>query len=86
LFLIPAKHFVVSLLLNQIGLRLQREIGIPLPEMIFGNNQVTISNETGFELTFRAQDALELVDKTPESNKHIQVAYANEWGKKRLAD
>jgi hypothetical protein len=54
--------------------------------MIFGNNQVTISNETGFELTFRAQDALELVDKTPESNKYIQVAYANEWGKKRLAD
>lgn len=65
--------------------RLQKEIGIPLPEMIFGHNEVTISNETGFGLTFRAQEALELVDKTSESNKHIKVAYASEWGKKRYA-
>ncbi|GAB5586633.1 Tap42 interacting protein [Umbelopsis nana] len=50
--------------------------------MIFGHNEVTISNETGFGLTFRAQEALELVDKTSESNKHIKVAYASEWGKK----
>jgi hypothetical protein len=63
--------------------RLQNELGIPLPEMIFGNNEVRISHEDGFEILFRAKDALELVDKTSESNKHIKVAYANEWGKKR---
>jgi glycine cleavage system aminomethyltransferase T len=51
--------------------------------MIFGNNEVRISHEDGFEILFRAKDALELVDKTSESNKHIKVAYANEWGKKR---
>ena len=52
--------------------------------MIFGNNEVSIRNETGFELKYRAEDALQLVDKTSESNKHIKVAYAKEWGKKRL--
>jgi TIP41-like family len=52
--------------------------------MIFGNNEVNIRNETGFELKYRADDALQLVDKTSESNKHIKVAYAKEWGKKRL--
>ncbi|CAM0141466.1 Tap42 interacting protein [Umbelopsis sp. WA50703] len=62
--------------------KLQNELGIPLPEMIFGNNEVRISHEDGFEILFRAKDALELVDKTSESNKHIKVAYANEWGKK----
>ncbi|KAH8549962.1 TIP41-like family-domain-containing protein [Umbelopsis sp. PMI_123] len=62
--------------------RLQKEIGIPLPEMIFGKNEVNIRNETGFELKYGAEDALQLVDKTSQSNKHIKVAYANEWGKK----
>lgn len=77
-------HYNILLIWVSNFARLQGDLGIPLPEMIFGNNEVKLSHEDGFEIFFRAKDALELVDKTSESNKHIKVAYAGEWGKKRL--
>ncbi|KAJ9089173.1 Tap42 interacting protein [Entomophthora muscae] len=58
------------------------ELGIPLPEMIFSNNYLSISNEgLGFNLNFNPIDALKLVDKTSASC--LKVAYSNQWLEER---
>ncbi|KAH6897031.1 TIP41-like family-domain-containing protein [Thelonectria olida] len=53
-------------------------IGIPMPEMIFGNNLVSITHApSGWSLAFTTPDALDAVDKT---DKHmLKVAYARDW-------
>ncbi|KAL5332289.1 TIP41-like family-domain-containing protein [Aspergillus crustosus] len=58
-----------------------KKLGIAPPEMIFGDNFVSIEHESGWEINFNAFDALDLVDKTGESM--LKVAYSKEWQKSR---
>lgn len=54
------------------------KIAIPMPEMIFGDNMVSITHvPTGWTLEFNTADALDAVDKTGE--KMLKVAYARDW-------
>jgi len=54
------------------------KLGIPVPEMIFGDNSVRIEHpSSGFRLDFNAFDALDRVSKT--SDGMLQVAYSKEW-------
>jgi type 2A phosphatase activator TIP41 len=58
-------------------------IGIPIPEMIFGDNLVSISHpRTGWSISFSAEPALDTVDKTGASGM-LRVAYAGEWSSSR---
>ncbi|KAH8673841.1 TIP41-like family-domain-containing protein [Xylariales sp. PMI_506] len=58
------------------------ELGIPVPEMIFGDNLVAVRHgPTGFGVEFCARDALDAVDKTGEHM--LQVAYARDWSASR---
>lgn len=58
------------------------QLGIAPPEMIFGNNFVSLKHEeSGFSIDFNALDALQRVDKTGE--KMLKVAYSEEWQKQR---
>ncbi|KAK3391672.1 TIP41-like family-domain-containing protein [Sordaria brevicollis] len=61
---------------------MQERLGIPIPEMIFGDNLVSITHKpTGWSIEFNAEDALDRVDKTGE--KMLRVAYAGEWSSSR---
>ena len=61
---------------------LSKSIGIPIPEMIFGDNYVSITHKkTGWTLEFNARDALDRVNKTEKGM--LQVAVAEEWKKER---
>lgn len=61
---------------------MSKKLGIPVPEMIFGDNMVAIEHlASGWRLEFNAYDALDTVDKT-EKNM-LKVAYSNEWSKSR---
>ena len=54
------------------------ELGIAPPEMIFGNNLVSIEHlSSGWALDFNTFDALDRVDKTGGSM--LQVAHSKEW-------
>lgn len=57
---------------------LSEKIGIPMPEMIFGENIVGIEHlPSGWSLNFNTPDALDAVDKT---DRHmLKVAYARDW-------
>ncbi|KAF1811915.1 TIP41-domain-containing protein [Eremomyces bilateralis CBS 781.70] len=58
------------------------KLGIAPPEMIFGDNHVTIAHlKSGWQISFNAFDALDRVDKTGGSM--LQVAYSKEWQKNR---
>ncbi|KAK2741942.1 hypothetical protein CKAH01_01369 [Colletotrichum kahawae] len=57
-------------------------LGIPVPEMIFGDNLVSITHvPTGWSISFNAYDALDGVDKTDK--KMLKVAYAKDWSSSR---
>ncbi|KAF6818957.1 hypothetical protein CSOJ01_01614 [Colletotrichum sojae] len=57
-------------------------LGIPVPEMIFGDNLVRIDHvPTGWSISFNAYDALDGVDKTDK--KMLKVAYAKDWSSSR---
>lgn len=58
-----------------------KTLGIAPPEMIFGNNAVRVSHESGWAIHFDALDALSLVDKTGESM--LRVSYSESWQKMR---
>lgn len=61
---------------------LSNRIGIPIPEMIFGDNFVKIEHlPSGWTLDFNASDALDRVSKTEEGM--LQVAVADAWKKDR---
>ncbi|KAK4552333.1 Tap42 interacting protein [Recurvomyces mirabilis] len=61
---------------------LSDDLGIPIPEMIFGDNLVSITHlPTAWTLSFNARDALDRVSKTEEGM--LQVAVAEEWKKDR---
>ncbi|KAF1732136.1 TIP41-like protein [Beauveria bassiana] len=53
-------------------------IGIPMPEMIFGDNLVSVTHApSGWSIRFATPEALDAVDKT---DKHmLKVAYARDW-------
>lgn len=51
--------------------------------MIFGNNGVSITHlPSGFQISFTAFDALDMVDKTGEAGM-LKVAYSDEWQRVR---
>jgi type 2A phosphatase activator TIP41 len=59
-----------------------KKLGIAPPEMIFGDNYVTIEHEKSkWGITFNAFDALDRVDKTGSSM--LKVAYSKEWQQSR---
>ena len=61
---------------------MSKKIGIPIPEMIFGDNYVTIQHvQSGWAIEFNAYDALDCVSKTSEGM--LQVAVAEEWKRER---
>lgn len=61
-----------------------KRLGITPPEMIFGDNMVSIEHiSTGWSIQFNAFDALDKVDKT--SGSMLQVAHSKEWQKTRYA-
>lgn len=61
---------------------MSNRLGIPIPEMIFGDNLVSVRhNPTGWAIEFTAEAALDAVDKTGANM--LQVAYAGEWSSSR---
>ena len=52
-------------------------LGIAPPEMIFGDNMVSIEHSSGWGINFNTYDALDRVDKTGGSM--LQVAHSREW-------
>lgn len=61
---------------------MSRRLGIPIPEMIFGDNLVAVRHApTGWAVEFAAEPALDAVDKTGANM--LQVAYAGEWSSSR---
>ncbi|KUI59350.1 TIP41-like protein [Cytospora mali] len=57
-------------------------LGIPVPEMIFGDNLMAVRHApSGWAVEFTAEAALDLVDKTGANM--LQVAYAGEWSSSR---
>lgn len=58
--------------------QLTEKIGIPMPEMIFGDNIVKIAHvPSKWHIEFNTPDALDAVDKTDK--KMLKVAYARDW-------
>ncbi|KAK4106172.1 TIP41-domain-containing protein [Parathielavia hyrcaniae] len=58
-------------------------LGIPVPEMIFGDNLVSVAHPpSGWSVSFSAEGALDTVDKTGEAGM-LRVAYAREWSSSR---
>lgn len=61
---------------------MSHKLGIPIPEMIFGDNTVSVEHlESGWRLEFNAYDALDRVDKTGKNM--LQVAYSKAWSSSR---
>lgn len=61
---------------------MSKRLDIPVPEMIFGDNLVTVAHvPSGWSIAFAAEDALDLVDKTGKDM--LRVAYAGEWSSSR---
>ncbi|PQE14943.1 hypothetical protein CJF32_00002480 [Rutstroemia sp. NJR-2017a WRK4] len=61
---------------------MSNKLGIPVPEMIFGDNLVAIEHlSSGWRMEFNAYDALDRVDKTDKNM--LQVAYSREWSRSR---
>lgn len=58
------------------------KLGITPPEMIFGDNLVSIEHDqSGWAIDFNAFDALDRVDKTGQAM--LKVAYSKEWQRTR---
>ena len=60
-----------------------KKLGIAPPEMIFGDNLVSIDHKSGWGVQFNTYDALDRVDKTGGSM--LQVAHSREWQSTRYA-
>ena len=61
-----------------------KQLGITPPEMIFGDNLVSIEHiDSGWRIQFTAFEALDQVDKTSQSM--LQVAHSKEWQSNRYA-
>lgn len=65
---------------------LHASLGIPLPEMTFGNNFLALKHHaSGWEYTFSTEDALKAVKKgeLEEGDGGVKVGYADAWLKSR---
>jgi hypothetical protein len=60
---------------------LAAKLGIPVPEMTFGNNSVSIKGPNGWKCDFNTQEALDAVDKT--GSEGIKVSYSEQWNRTR---
>jgi TIP41-like family len=60
---------------------LAAKLGIPVPEMTFGNNAVSIEAAGGWKCEFNTQEALDAVDKT--GSQGIKVSYSEQWNRTR---
>ncbi len=61
---------------------MSKKLGIPVPEMIFGDNMVSIEHVvSGWRLEFNAFEALDRVEKTDKNM--LKVAYSKEWSSSR---
>lgn len=61
---------------------MSKRLDIPIPEMIFGDNLVSITHvPSGWSIAFTAEAALDEVDKTGANM--LQVAYAGSWSSSR---
>lgn len=61
---------------------IQSLLGIPLPEMIFGNNYLTLEHRsTGMKYSFTAQESLKNVKKGElvDGDGSVKVGYADKW-------
>ena len=56
-------------------------VGIPVPEMTFGNNSVSIEGPGGWKCVFSTLQALDAVDKT--GSHGIKVAHSEQWNRTR---
>ncbi|KAG2199571.1 hypothetical protein INT47_012171 [Mucor saturninus] len=65
--------------------KISKDYGLPPPEMVFGNNHVTVEKDS-FKLSFGAYDALSQVDTSSTSSEKIKVAYSEEWTRKSSAN
>ena len=66
---------------------LHASLGIPLPEMTFGNNLLQIIHRpSGWTYAFRVEDAIRGVKNGPfeEGDGGVKVGYADAWLKSRL--
>ncbi|TGO52365.1 hypothetical protein BOTNAR_0327g00110 [Botryotinia narcissicola] len=62
--------------------QMSEKLGIPVPEMIFGDNMVAIEHvASGWRMEFNAYDALDRVDKTDKNM--LKVAYSKEWSRRK---
>lgn len=62
---------------------LTSKLGITPPEMIFGNNSVSLEHlTTGWSINFNAFDALNEIDKTGEVGM-LKVSYSEQWQRMR---
>ena len=62
--------------------RMEAKLRITVPEMIFGDNLVSIEHPaSGWSIAFDAFDALDRVDKTGKAM--LQVAHSKEWQNSR---
>jgi len=65
---------------------LQASLGIPLPEMIFGNNTLTLEHKpSGWKYAFSAEEALKAVKRSElePGDGGVRVDYADAWLKSR---
>ncbi|OIW33942.1 TIP41-domain-containing protein [Coniochaeta ligniaria NRRL 30616] len=61
---------------------MESRLHIPIPEMIFGDNLVSVVHRpSGWSVSFSAEPALDLVNKTGENM--LQVAHAKDWTSSR---
>ena len=60
--------------------RVEQEIELPLPEMVFANNLLQIGHEAGFGVRFVAMDALKMVNNREDT---LKVADAELWKRTR---
>lgn len=61
---------------------MEARLRIPIPEMIFGDNLVSVTHRpSGWSISFSAEPALDLVDKT--GRDMLQVAHAKDWTSSR---
>ena len=64
--------------------KMTSQLGIAPPEMIFGDNSISIEHTTGgWRINFTTFNALDQVDKSGASM--LQVAYSKEWQRTRCA-
>lgn len=68
---------------------MQAELGIPLPEMFFGSNSLTVHHRSsGWKYSFDALNALKAVKngKLQEGDGGVKVGYADAWLKSRYVN